>query len=107
MVTSTKELKQRLGQFLADPQSEHSFRDWFALVLRDAHQSGSDVETLAHEIMWAYLDQKRGLCTPAELLETLNQLATPCDVLFDVKPSVTMAYTSMVQEEPELVLERL
>jgi hypothetical protein len=105
-MTSVKEIKERLQAFLADPEDAKGFQSWFALALRDDQDPAT--ETLAHEIMWAYLDQKRGLCTVAELTKILNQLATPCEVLFEEQPSVKTGYTSSsVQAEPVLVLERL
>ena len=97
MMTSVKELKERLRAFLADPEDAKGFQSWFALALRDDLDPAT--ETLAHEIMWAYLDQKRGLCTAAELGEILNQLASPCDVLFGVESSVTTGYTSSDPQE--------
>jgi len=75
-MTSTKELRQRLATFLAEPEREQDFRAWFALVLRDAHKSDPATETLAHDIMWAFYDQRRGLCAPEQLTETLVKLAT-------------------------------
>lgn len=74
MLTSAKELRNRLREFLADVNKEQEFREWFALALRDSHKSGTDVEALAHEIMWVFLDQRRGLCSPEELSKELQHL---------------------------------
>jgi hypothetical protein len=106
-VTSVKELKQRLGEFLADSKSENLFRDWFALVLRDAHRSDAAVEQLAHKIMWAFLDQKRGLCSPKELMDELTRLATDPGVYFGAEPFPVKADTTStgLQEVPAFVLE--
>lgn len=76
MITSTKELKQRLANFLADPKQEQDFRVWFASVLRDAHQlEDPETEALAHEIMWIFYDNSRGFCTVVQLTERLTKLA--------------------------------
>lgn len=90
-MTSLKELKERLRAFLADPEQEQDFRSWFALVLRDAHLSKDPaVGELAHEVMWAFDDQRRGMTTPAELASTLASLATPTpEVHFELPESVT------------------
>ena len=48
MLTSAKELRDRL-RGSAHVSKEQEFREWFALVLRDSHKSGTEVETLAHE----------------------------------------------------------
>lgn len=74
MVTSVKELRDRLREFLADAGKEQEFRDWFALALRDSHKSGADVESLAHEIMWAFLDRKRGVYSGQQLADELQRL---------------------------------
>ena len=79
-MTSTKELRQRLATFLAEPDQEQDFRAWFALVLQDVHKSDPATETLAHDIMWAFYDQRRGLCTPSELMCELTRLATDSGV---------------------------
>jgi len=81
-VTSVKELKKRLGEFLAYPQSEQDFRDWFALALRDAHKSGEAAEVLAHKIVWAFLDHKRGFYSTSELVSNLSVLAKPDPEIF-------------------------
>lgn len=65
MMASVKELKERLGAFLADPGKEDEFRCWFALVLRDSHEVPA-VEALAHKIMWTFYDQKR-VCVPLQI----------------------------------------
>jgi hypothetical protein len=96
MVTSVKEIKQRLSAFLADPDSEHDFREWFALMLRDVHLSNDQsAEALAHEIMWAFYDQKRGLCSGSKLMDELKRLATDPGVYFvEGTNSVTTGTTS-------------
>jgi len=105
MVTSLKELKSRLGEFLANPEVESEFRVWFAEALRDAHKStDSAVEALAHEIMWAFLDQKRGLCTSAELLEELTRLVTQPYVCYDPNGVETSTTSSAPLEAAEIVL---
>ena len=106
MVTSAKELKQRLAAFLADPTQEEEFRTWFALMLRDAHrQSDTAVETLAHEVMWAFYDQKRGLCTSEELMAELTRLATADPVVRFGEPlySVVTGSSTVPQPAAELV----
>jgi hypothetical protein len=75
MLTSAKELRDRLSAFLADPNLEDNFRDWFAQALRDSHKSGEDVEALAHDVMWAFADYRRGLYTSAQLREELDRLS--------------------------------
>lgn len=106
MVTS-KELKQRLVTFLEDPAQEQEFRTWFALVLRDVHASNDPtVEALAHEIMWAFYDQKRGLSSVAELTEQLRRLATESGVHFGPEPFSVMATTSTdLRAAPAYVFE--
>jgi hypothetical protein len=69
-----QELKDRLKAFLADSALELEFRGWFACVLRYSRQSGPEVEHLAHEISWCYLDERRGLYRPGQLMEELTKL---------------------------------
>lgn len=71
---TANELRNRLKDFLDNPSKEDEFRLWFAEVLRDSHKN-PDVESLAHEIVWAFMDQRRGIRTSAELMRDLSQMA--------------------------------
>lgn len=109
MVTSTKELKQRLAAFLADPAQEGDFRVWFALALRDVHKSGDPaLEGLAHDIMWAFYDQRNGLCTAEELTETLVELATDSAILYGAQQfAVQTGSSTHLQEAAGIVVQRV
>jgi len=106
-VTSVKELRQRLATFLEKPEQEQEFRAWFALMLRDAHLNDPAVEVLAHEIMWAFYDQRHGVCTAAELTEELIRLAKDPAVHFGPEPfPVETANTSTyLQQAAAFVFE--
>jgi hypothetical protein len=89
MVTSVKDIKDRLRAFLSDPGLEQDFRTWFALMLRDVHGSGDlGAETLAHEIAAAFATQERGPNAPAELTDRLMRLTAESP---DVSPLCTTA----------------
>lgn len=106
-MTSVKEIRQRLSVFLTDPEQEQEFRTWFALMLRDVHMSSEfGAEALAHEIMWAFHDQRRGLYTPGELMDELKRLATDSGVYFASDPFQVRSGTSNdLRQAAALVLE--
>jgi hypothetical protein len=73
-LTTTKEIREQLGRYLAGELESRAFREWFAMVLRDS-PGGSEVEQLAHSIEWAFVDLERGV--PAdEVRRHLSDLAT-------------------------------
>lgn len=106
-MTSVKEIKERLKAFLDDPDLEQEFRDWFALALRDVHKSNDPTaEALAHEIVWAFHDQRRGLCSPRQLMDELTRLATDPGVHFGAEPFQVKAdaTSTSLLEVPAIVL---
>lgn len=76
MAMNAKEIREQLGKYVAGDVQPEEFRDWFALVLRDVHQSDdAEAETLVNAIEWEFLDRERGLLTDATLRDQLERLA--------------------------------
>jgi hypothetical protein len=79
---TTKEIREHLGQYLTGNFEPAAFRDWFALVLRDAHKSSDpQLEELAHSIEWALYDLERGAALE-QVRENLTAIATMQSVVF-------------------------
>lgn len=72
---TAKEIREQLNRYLAGDVDPATFRDWFAVVLRDVHTSiDPQAEELAHSIEWAFSDLDRG-AAPEQVRDNLAALA--------------------------------
>ena len=72
----TKEIRERLGQYLTGDLAPAEFRDWFALALRDVHKANDPgAEDLLHSIEWNFFDLERGILSEQVLKQNLFHLA--------------------------------
>jgi hypothetical protein len=79
---TAKQIKEQLSRYLTGDLEPAEFRDWFALVLRDAHKSSDPhVEELAHSIEWALCDLERD-ATPEQVRDNLTAIAAMQPVVF-------------------------
>ena len=70
-----KQIRKQLSLYLAGTLEPPTFRDWFALALRDAHEATDPgVEELAHSIEWAFSDLERGV-SAEQVRKSLLELA--------------------------------
>jgi hypothetical protein len=76
MELTTREIREQLRRYLTGDLDAAAFRDWFAVVLRDAHKSTDpELEQMAHDIEWALCDLESGSCSVENVTETLRALA--------------------------------
>lgn len=94
--TTTKEIREQLSRYLTGELEPAEFREWFALVLRDA-PTDSAAETLAHEIEWLFADFETGSRSALQLREGLEFFVS--DVVQDDSAQVPPLDVNWVEME--------
>jgi len=101
MAMLTNEIRERLTRYVAGDDTPEAFRHWFALILRDVHQSNDEeAETLAHQIEWQFLYAEQGkiscdvLKTNLSFLSKKHAEPNPVQILDLVASNGGHSYTS-------------
>jgi hypothetical protein len=77
MSNLTKEIKGQLFRYVSGELALDAFHNWFAVMLRDVHESNDyEAEALAHAIEWTLCDLERGTSL-REVRERLVALSNP------------------------------
>ena len=83
MTNLANEIKVHLAQLVAGTLTLNAFHDWFAMTLRNVHNSNdSDAEALAHSVEWIFCDMERGLSAESAKMSLAALAESQAAILF-------------------------